>query len=169
MTKFVVHAVKRMNTARRLSSLNHHHKIMAGLMLNLCCSICIVFLNKWLYSIVKFPNLTLTCIHFVATSIGLFFCKTLGVFSSKSLKIDDVFPLSVCFCGFVVFTNLSLQNNTVGTYQLAKVLTTPLIIVIQSVYYDTEYSWKIKVTLVSSTYFKMFARVFNNLIMQLLP
>ena len=37
----------------------------------------------------------------------------------------------LAFCGFVVFNNLSLQYNSVGTYQLWKVLTTPVIVAIQ--------------------------------------
>lgn len=40
-------------------------------------------------------------------------------------------PLAVCFCGFVVLTNLSLENNSVGTYQVAKVMTTPCVLLIQ--------------------------------------
>lgn len=124
-------------------------KIAGGLFLNLCCSICIVLLNKWLYSIVKFPNMTLTCIHFIATSVGLFCCKFLGVFAPKSLQVIDILPLSVTFCGFVVFTNLSLQNNSVGTYQLIKVLTTPAIMLIQSFWHNVEYKTGIKASLVS--------------------
>lgn len=34
-------------------------------------------------------------------------------------------------CRFVVFNNLSLQYNTVGFYQLMKVLTTPVVVVLQ--------------------------------------
>ena len=124
-------------------------QIAGGLFFNLGCSICIVLLNKWLYSIVKFPNVTLTCIHFMATSFGLFCCKFFGVFIPKTLQIIDVLPLSITFCGFVVFTNLSLQNNTVGTYQLAKVLTTPVIMLIQSFWYNTNFNCGIKATLVS--------------------
>ena len=130
----------------------HDYKIVAGLLLNLCCSICIVMLNKWLYSVVKFPNITLTCIHFIATSVGLLCCKFLGLFSQKNLHILDVLPLSITFCGFVVFTNLSLQNNAVGTYQLAKVLTTPTIIIIQTFFYEKEFSTGIKATLVIYIY-----------------
>ena len=61
-----------------------------------------------------------------------------------------VVPLSLAFCGFVVFTNLSLQNNTVGTYQLAKALTTPTIVAIHTVFYNKSYSTQIKLTVVSS-------------------
>ena len=132
-----------------LHSQTQNYRIATGLVLNLFCSICIVFLNKWLYTIVKFPNITLTCIHFLATSFGLLCCKAFGLFSQKNLHILDVLPLSITFCGFVVFTNLSLQNNTVGTYQLAKVLTTPVIILIQSFFYGAEFSAGIKATLVS--------------------
>ena len=132
-----------------MQSRQQNYKIAAGLVLNLFCSICIVFLNKWLYSIVKFPNMTLTCIHFLATSLGLLCCKGFGLFSQKNLHILDVLPLSVTFCGFVVFTNLSLQNNTVGTYQLAKVLTTPVIVIIQSYFYGAQFSTGIKATLVN--------------------
>nr|CAB3266243.1 solute carrier family 35 member E3 [Phallusia mammillata] len=132
------------------TNLNNHHNgvIAAGLLLNLCCSISIVFLNKWLYSIKRFPNITLTCIHFLATSLGMFICQMLGTFSPKKLPVSQIIPLSVTFCGFVVFTNLSLQSNTVGTYQLAKVLTTPVIILIQTNFYSKHFSSGIKATLI---------------------
>ena len=35
-----------------------------GLLINICSSICIVFLNKWLHVHHGFPTITLTCIHF---------------------------------------------------------------------------------------------------------
>lgn len=92
--------------------------------------------------------MTLTCIHFVTTFLGLVICQHLRVFNVKSLPILQVLPLSVTFCGFVVFTNLSLQQNTVGTYQLFKVLTTPVIIGVQSYAYGTKFSTRIKLTLV---------------------
>lgn len=120
-----------------------------GLLINICSSICIVFLNKWLYVHHGFPNMTLTCIHFVTTFIGLHLCVQCGVFKPKKLSVLKVVPLSLAFCGFVVFTNLSLQNNTVGTYQLAKALTTPVIVGIHTVFYNRSYSTQIKSTLVS--------------------
>ncbi|XP_039263842.2 solute carrier family 35 member E3-like [Styela clava] len=119
-----------------------------GLTLNLCCSICIVFLNKWVYTMVHFPNMTLTCIHFAATFLGLVVCHSFNVFNPKHLPLLQLLPLSLTFCGFVVFTNLSLQANTVGTYQLFKVLTTPVIIAIQSYAYRKKFSFRIKLTLI---------------------
>lgn len=45
--------------------------------------------------------------------------------------------ISLAFCGFVGFNNLSLQYNPVGVYQLMKVLTTPVITLLQFVLYRT--------------------------------
>ena len=123
-------------------------KVALGIILNLASAIGIVFINKFLYVRYDFPSMTLTLIHFVMTSIGLQLCAWLDVFSPKSLAIAKMLPLSASFCGFVVFTNLSLQNNTVGTYQLAKALTTPVILFIQALFYNKSVSLSVKLTVV---------------------
>ena len=119
------------------------------LSLNVCFSIVIVLLNKWIYTHYGFPNITMTCLHFVFTTLGLLVCRQLGIFQPKALPVLKMLPLSLTFCGFVVFTNLSLQTNTVGTYQLAKTMTTPCIIAIQTYFYSKEFSLKIKSCMVS--------------------
>ncbi|XP_044866271.1 solute carrier family 35 member E3-like [Mauremys mutica] len=117
----------------------------------LAASICIVFLNKWLYVRLGFPNLSLTLVHFAATWLGLGLCQALRVFAPKSLRPRQVLPLALSFCGFVVFTNLSLQSNTIGTYQLAKAMTTPAIVAIQSLFYGKSFPLRIKLTLIPIT------------------
>ena len=117
---------------------------------NLISSICIVFVNKWIYVHYQFPNMTLTCFHFIVTTLGLQMCSFFNLFNPKSLPLKSMVPLSLTFCGFVVFTNLSLQFNTVGTYQLIKALTTPCIIFIHTLFYQKTYSLAIKLTLVSN-------------------
>ena len=118
-------------------------------MLNLTSAISIVFLNKLIYIRYGFPSMTLTLTHFIVTSLGLLLCAKLDLFSPKRLSILKILPLSVSFCGFVVFTNLSLQFNAVGTYQLAKAMTTPVIMAIQAVYYGKHTSLRIKLSTVS--------------------
>lgn len=78
-------------------------------------------------------------------------CRALGIFTPKPLPLIKMAPIAITFCGFVVFTNLSLQYNTVGTYQIIKSMTTPCIIVIQSYYYARDFSTKVKLTLVPIT------------------
>lgn len=125
-------------------------RIAAGLLFNLLVSICIVFLNKWIYVHHGFPNMSLTLVHFVVTWLGLYICQKLDIFAPKSLPLSKLLLLALSFCGFVVFTNLSLQNNTIGTYQLAKAMTTPVIIAIQTFWYQKRFSIRIQLTLVSS-------------------
>ena len=122
--------------------------VIFSLALNICLSIVIVLINKWIYTHYGFPNITMTCLHFVCTTFGLLICERLGIFQAKKLPVMKMIPLSLTFCGFVVFTNLSLQTNTVGTYQLSKTMTTPCIIAIQSIFYSRRFSTKVKLTLV---------------------
>lgn len=126
-------------------------RLVAGLLVNLLSSICIVFINKWIYVHHGFPNMTLTLVHFVVTWLGLYLCQRMDIFSPKRLKPGSILLLALSFCGFVAFTNLSLQNNSIGTYQLAKVMTTPVIILIQSTFYRKSFSTNIKLTLVPIT------------------
>lgn len=126
-------------------------KILTGLALvfNIAVSIGIVLTNKWLYSIVKFPNMTLTFMHFVTTFICLHLCQMLGVFQVKRVSLKSMIPLALCFCGFVVLTNLSLESNSVGTYQVAKVMTTPCVLIIQYYIYGKLTSTAAVLTVVS--------------------
>lgn len=118
---------------------------------NIAMAISIVLLNKTVYTYYGFPNITMTCIHFICTSIGMYICKLFGMFEAKSLPIAQMLPISLTFCGFVVLTNLSLQKNTVGTYQIIKCLTMPCIMVIQTLYYSRAFSLKVKLTLIPIT------------------
>ncbi|XP_029426196.1 solute carrier family 35 member E3 isoform X2 [Nannospalax galili] len=129
-----------------------HGRIAAGLLFNLLVSICIVFLNKWIYVHHGFPNMSLTLVHFVVTWLGLYICQKLDIFAPKSLPLSRLLLLALSFCGFVVFTNLSLQNNTIGTYQLAKAMTTPVIIAIQTFCYQKSFSIRIQLTLIPITW-----------------
>lgn len=121
------------------------------LVANVSLAILIVILNKWVYVYVNFPNVTMTMYHFLMTFTGLLVCRFFNMFQVKTLPIIKMLPLAVTFCGFVVFTNLSLGHNTVGTYQIIKTLTMPTIMVIQYLWYNKTFSFKIKLTLVPLT------------------
>jgi solute carrier family 35 protein E3 len=120
-----------------------------AIVLNIVASISIVLLNKWIYTVHGFPNVSLTCLHFIVTTVGLFLCQKVNIFQPKTVPIMKMLPLSLTFCGFVVFTNLSLESNTVGTYQLIKMLTTPCIMVIQTMFYNKTFSTSVRLTVVS--------------------
>lgn len=92
--------------------------------------------------------MTLTAIQMAFTSLGLIICLKLQTFVRKSVPIVKVLPLAISFSAFVVFTNLSLEYNTIGTYQLFKVLTTPVVAVISWQFYKTTYSRMVILTLI---------------------
>jgi solute carrier family 35 protein E3 len=126
----------------------NRYRIPLYLFLNASSSIGIVFANKVVFQIYNFKFGTLlTLIHFVFTALGLEVCRQFGVFEYKAVDIIKVLPLCISFCGFVALTNLSLVYNSVGFYQLIKVLTTPLIVFIQSTWWGETFSAKIKLSL----------------------
>ncbi|KAL5516351.1 hypothetical protein EMCRGX_G001647 [Ephydatia muelleri] len=116
--------------------------------LNLTSAISIVFINKLIYLRYGFPSITLTLVHFAVTGLGMRICSWLHVFSPKGVPLSHLLPLCATFCGFVVLTNLSLQSNTVGTYQLAKAMTTPIILVVQAGCYGKPTSLKVMLTII---------------------
>jgi solute carrier family 35, member E3 len=90
------------------------------LIANVAAVVGIVTANKLVFSRFNFHFGTLlTVIHFAFTSICLEVGKACGLIERKSgVSWWKVLPLSTAFCGFVVLTNLSLQYNTVGFYQV---------------------------------------------------
>ncbi len=48
----------------------------------------------------------------------------------------QILPLAAAFVGYIVFWNLSLQMNSVGFYQLSKILIAPAIIIIEAIWYS---------------------------------
>lgn len=99
-----------------------------------CCvsvlsAVSIVVLNKQLMKQLPTPAFV-TCVQYVAMSIALETMAHLGVFSKRSfpakrLKLRVALSLIIGFAPAV--SNMSLQYNSVGTYQIFKTLQTPAI------------------------------------------
>merc|ERR1719410_1753962 len=116
----------------------------AAMALNFCSAVGIIFVNKIIFKQYDFQYATfLTACHFVMTFFGLIILslKPISYFIVRPVNISEVIPICLAFCGFVIFNNLSLQTNSVGFYQLMKVMTTPVVGIIQySVYGVTMHS-----------------------------
>jgi solute carrier family 35 protein E3 len=127
----------------------HELVVPIGLAINVLSSIFIVQINKYIYVEYTFPNMTLTCIHFVITFIGLVLCHRSQVFQHVEIPIGKMLPMAVTFCGFVVLTNISLQYNAIGTYQCLKTLTIPVVMGISFLYYKQSYSSRVQLSIVT--------------------
>lgn len=115
---------------------------------NIASSISIILTNKAVFDLIDFKfATTMTFFHFVVTFLGLVVCWQIGLFTPKRAPLAHVLPLCISFCGFVVLTNLSLQYNSVGFYQIAKIGTTPTVVVIETLYYGKVFSTKTKLSL----------------------
>ena len=123
-------------------------RIVGGCATNILSSIGIIFLNKYIFANCQIKTMTLTAIQMLFTSLGLVICLQLNTFVRKPVPIMKVLPLAATFCAFVVFTNLSLEYNTIGTYQLFKILTTPVVVLISWQFYKTNYSRMVVATLI---------------------
>jgi solute carrier family 35 protein E3 len=100
---------------------------------NFFSSIGIIFTNKIIFKSFGFKFATFyTALHFAGTAIGLRVCRACGVYEHKKMNHMKILPMSLAFCLHIVFNNLSLQYNSVGFYQLMKVLMSPLTALVQT-------------------------------------
>ena len=101
-------------------------------MLNVAATCAIVFANKAVFSIYNFQFIyALTLVHSVTTALGMVGFAALGFFQVKKLPANQTVPLALSFSGYVVFWQYSLRLNSVGFYQLSKVLITPAVVVLE--------------------------------------
>lgn len=95
----------------------------------------IVSANKLVYEGGFRFGATLTFIHFVCTTVGLLLLARMGIFTPKRLDVRKALKLAIAGMGFVVFSNLSLQYNSVGFYQVMKHMTVIGVIIIEAVFF----------------------------------
>lgn len=122
---------------------------VGAMALNFCSSISIVVVNKLVMDKYNFKYATtLTCFHLTCTFLLLFMTSKAGLFEIKRLPIAQVSKLAAFNMGFICLTNLSLQHNSVGFYQVMKVMTTPTVVAIESLFYQKYLAGQLKVALI---------------------
>jgi solute carrier family 35 protein E3 len=104
------------------------------ILLNTFSTVTIVFLNKAIFSDeqLKHCQILVAIWHFIAT-FGVLYVATLPpfhAFEAVRLPLKQMIPISAFFAGFLLLGNLSLAFNSVGFYQLAKVMTTPAVVLL---------------------------------------
>ena len=101
---------------------------------NVASSTAVVLTNKWVFVQYQFRDgIALTAFHFLCTFLGLLALIPLGVFTPQRLPFGKLLLLSLVFCVFVVTSNFSLLTNSMGIFQLSKVLSTPLLLLLSLV------------------------------------
>ncbi|RFU76357.1 triose-phosphate transporter [Trichoderma arundinaceum] len=98
-----------------------------------------VFTNKAIFSEPRWKQcqLTFAAIHFFMTWFALFLLSrsSIGVFVPRRAPIGHLIPLAAAMCFNVVLPNLSLAYSTVTFYQIARILLTPTVAIMNFVLY----------------------------------
>jgi len=130
------------------------------IILNIFTNVSIIIVNKYVFKVYEFNYATLvTFLHFVFTAIGLRIMAKFGLFEMKPLTALQVLPLAACYALCTPLSNLSLAFNSVGFYQMMKILTTPYVALVEWWFYGATFSDPIKFSLFLVTVGVIFASV----------
>ncbi|CAZ82971.1 unnamed protein product [Tuber melanosporum] len=106
---------------------------------NTLATIGIVFTNKRIFDDPNFKNMqtSFAAFHFVCTSLTLFVISrpSFGFFVPKRCGIVEILPLAFAMCFNVILPNLSLAYSSITFYQIARILLTPFVALINLVFY----------------------------------
>ena len=112
---------------------------IAGLALafNFGSALCTIVANKYALRVFPYPA-ALTAIHYMLSWVAVQLALKLGMFQRGTVTAEQ----KGLFCSLVVawatcnaLSNASLEANSVGFYQLMKVLTTPIVVFIDYVWH----------------------------------
>lgn len=79
--------------------------------------------------------------------IGLRIFSKFGLFEWKQVTWKQIGSLAACYALCTPLSNLSLAFNSVGFYQMLKILTTPYVAFVEATFYGAKFSTPIKASL----------------------
>ncbi|KAL6860935.1 triose-phosphate transporter family domain-containing protein [Trichoderma novae-zelandiae] len=116
---------------------SHPLQVMSWMVVN---TLATVFTNKSIFSepMWKQSQLTFASIHFLTTWFILFLLSRspVGIFVPRRAPTLHLIPLAAAMCFNVILPNLSLAYSTVTFYQIARILLTPTVAIMNFVLYD---------------------------------
>ncbi|EKD13543.1 uncharacterized protein L3040_008590 [Drepanopeziza brunnea f. sp. 'multigermtubi'] len=109
------------------------------MVVNTLATIGIVFTNKAIFSdpSLKLVQLTFAAFHFFITWLTLFTISRprFAYFVPRKVAIKEIIPLAIAMSLNVILPNLSLAFSTVTFYQVARILLTPMVALMNFVLY----------------------------------
>ncbi|KNC55922.1 drug/Metabolite transporter superfamily protein [Thecamonas trahens ATCC 50062] len=105
---------------------------------NVVSSVGLILINKWLMDSVHIECIfMLTSMHLMTSWLSVVALMKLGYEEYKPMPLRDVLLMVSVFFVTVASFNLSLKLNSVGTYQLSKLLVTPVTAALQFMLHGT--------------------------------
>ncbi|KAL8966007.1 MAG: hypothetical protein Q9197_006223 [Variospora fuerteventurae] len=115
--------------------------LVAWITINTLATIGIIFTNKAIFSDPSFQRcqVSFASFHFFVTAVTLFILSRpkLGMFNPEPVRIRTLLPLAIAMSLNVILPNASLQFSSVTFYQLARILLTPTVALINYTFYST--------------------------------
>ncbi|KAK6333072.1 hypothetical protein TWF718_010896 [Orbilia javanica] len=112
---------------------------IAWTIVNTLATIGIVFTNKAIFDDPSFKKMqtSFAAFHFLCTTLTLFVISRpmFGFFVPRRAGFLEIAPLSFAMCLNVILPNLSLAYSSVTFYQIARILLTPFVALINYVFY----------------------------------
>ncbi|KAL8715533.1 MAG: hypothetical protein Q9220_000869 [cf. Caloplaca sp. 1 TL-2023] len=116
-------------------------KLVAWIAINTLATIGIIFTNKAIFSDPSFQRcqVSFASFHFFVTGLTLFILSRprLAMFTPEPVRIKTLLPLAIAMSLNVILPNASLQFSSVTFYQLARILLTPTVALINYMFYST--------------------------------
>ncbi|PKS12963.1 hypothetical protein jhhlp_000304 [Lomentospora prolificans] len=125
---------------------------LTWMVINTLATVGIVFTNKAIFSDPQFKlcQLSFACFHFVVTFLTLYMFSRppFNKFTPRRVPFRTMLPLCVTMCLNVILPNFSLAFSSVTFYQLARILLTPSVALMNFVMYRATLPRKAVLTLI---------------------
>eukprot|EP01025_Chloroclados_australasicus_P007289 TRINITY_DN1232_c0_g4_i2.p3 TRINITY_DN1232_c0_g4~~TRINITY_DN1232_c0_g4_i2.p3 ORF type:complete len:338 (-),score=45.45 TRINITY_DN1232_c0_g4_i2:1107-2120(-) len=110
-------------------------KALVLLLFNVFAVSGVVFANKMVFKVFDWNfAYALTWLHALTTLIGMHIFKNLKFFEPKTLPRQRLIVLAALYVGYIVFGNLNLNYNTVGFYQISKLVIAPTVLGLEALF-----------------------------------
>ncbi|KAI3660531.1 hypothetical protein MP638_000988 [Amoeboaphelidium occidentale] len=109
---------------------------------SILCSVLLILANKMVMKAGFDYALTLSAMHFASTSIFSRVSAKLGFFEPKrgAIPLPVLFKMALFGTCSIVFMNLNLKSNSIGFYQMTKLLCIPYMVIFQRIYSNSKIS-----------------------------
>lgn len=117
--------------------------------LSILSSVGIILVNKTVMRLYGFDFvLSLTTLHFASQALLMEALARAKWITPQRLPLKDNVLTAIAGVASIAFMNYNLQLNSVGFYQMTKLLCIPLLVYIETAFYGKKYSGKVKLALV---------------------
>ena len=119
-------------------------EILIAVMLNTAASMLLSQTNKLLFDLFEFPKLTLSFVHLVMCFVFILLMSQFGMIKFAPMPFENMVPMSLLLAANVFLGISSLEYNSVGVYQLFKVLAIYGVMFLAIQFYDVSFSNSVK-------------------------